>query len=78
MPMVQVAGGHYEPDGVGDGRKVCINLYSERNENDPNRPMRHVMRPGSQSRDTGNVLDNVFRAVLRGLMVMRAARYPSQ
>ena len=63
MPMARVAGGHYEPDGVGDGRKVCINLYSEPNENDSNRPQRHVMRPGAQDRDTGNVLNNVPRGM---------------
>lgn len=63
MPMARVSAGHYEPDGVGDGRKVCINLYSEPNENDPNRPMRHVLRPGSQSRDSGNVLLSVPRGI---------------
>ncbi|MEL6859302.1 MAG: hypothetical protein AAFO74_13025 [Pseudomonadota bacterium] len=63
MPMAQVAGGHYEPDGIGDGRKVCINLYSEPNENDPNRPMRNVMRPGAVDRDTGNVLQFTPRGV---------------
>ena len=63
MPMARVAAGHYEPDGVGDGRKVCINLYSEPNENDPNRPMRHIVRPGSVDRDTGNVLQNIPRGI---------------
>jgi hypothetical protein len=61
--MARVAAGHYEPDGVGDGRKVCINLYSEPNENDPNRPMRHVVRPGAADRDTGNVLTNTPRGI---------------
>ena len=63
MPFARVAAGHYESDGVGDGRKVCINLYSEPNENDPNRPMRHIVRPGSQDRDTGNVLTSVPRGI---------------
>lgn len=63
MPMARVAAGHYEPDGIGDGRKVVINLYSEPNENDPNRPMRHIVRPGSQDRDTGNVLQNIPRGI---------------
>jgi len=63
MPMARVAAGHYEPDGVGDGRKVCINLYSEPNENDPNRPMRHVVRPGAADRDTGNVLTSTPRGI---------------
>ena len=63
MPMARVAAGHYEPDGVGDGRKVCINLYSEPNENDPNRPMRHIVRPGSVDRDTDNVLQNIPRGI---------------
>lgn len=63
MPMAQVAAGHYEPDGIGDGRKVCINLYSEPNENDPNRPMRHILRPGAEDRDTGDVLTNTPRGI---------------
>lgn len=63
MPMARVAAGHYEPDGAGDGRKVCINLYSEPNENDPNRPMRHVLRPGSEDRDSGNVLTSIPRGI---------------
>ncbi len=63
MPMARIAAGHYEPDGVGDGRKVCINLYSEPNENDPNRPMRHLVRPGSLDRDTGNALTSTPRGI---------------
>lgn len=61
--MARIAAGHYEPDGVGDGRKICINLYSERDESDPNRTMRHVVRPGSLDRDTGNVLLGIPRGV---------------
>lgn len=63
MPMAHVAAGHYEPDGIGDGRKVAKNLYSEPNENDPNRPMRHLVRPGSLDRDTGNILNTVPRGI---------------
>ncbi|MCR9194899.1 MAG: packaged DNA stabilization protein gp10 [Hyphomonas sp.] len=63
MQMARVAAGHYEPDGVGDGRKVCINLYSELNENDPNRPMRHVVRPGSLDRDLAGVLSKIPRGI---------------
>ena len=62
MPMAQVAGGHYEPDGIGDGRKVVVNLYSEINENDPNRPMRHVLRPGAIDRGAG-VLGSLPRGI---------------
>lgn len=63
MPMAQVASGHYEPDGIGDGRKDAKNVYAEANDNDPNRPVRHVMRPGSLDRDTGNVLQNTPRGI---------------
>lgn len=62
MPMASVSAGHYEPDGTGDGRKLCVNLYSEPNENDPQRPMRHVVRPGSLKRDAG-VLVNTPRGL---------------
>ncbi len=63
MPMAQVASSHYEPDGVGDGRKDAKNVYAEQNENDPNRPVRHNVRPGSLDRDTGNVLQNTPRGI---------------
>jgi len=63
MSMARIAAGHYEPDGVGDGRKVCVNLFSEPNENDPNRPMRHALRPGARSLDTGGVLTGIPRGI---------------
>lgn len=63
MPVARIAAGHYEPDGVGDGRKIVVNLYSEPNENDPNRPMRHLVRPGSLDRDTGDVLTDTPRGI---------------
>ncbi|MEM8615489.1 MAG: packaged DNA stabilization protein [Pseudomonadota bacterium] len=55
MTQAQVAAEHYEPDGVGDQRKVCVNLYAEQNAPDPARPQRLVTRPGSLKLDTGNI-----------------------
>ncbi|MEO0975969.1 MAG: hypothetical protein AAFY24_01870 [Pseudomonadota bacterium] len=63
MPMARVSAGHFIPDTVGEGRKSCINLFSEENPTDPERPMRHYLRPGSVSRDTGNILNNVPRGI---------------
>lgn len=63
MPLAQVAASHYEPDGIGDGRMYCVNVYPEKNEIDPNRPYKHVIRPGSLDRDTGNVISGNIRGV---------------
>lgn len=63
MPMARVAAEHYEPDTVGDARKACINLLSEPDETDPNRPMRHILRPGSLDLDPSDVLQNVPRGI---------------
>lgn len=63
MPMASVAAGHFIPDTVGEGRKSCINLYSEPNPTDPQRLLRHYLRPGSADRDTGNALTSVPRGI---------------
>ena len=65
MPMAQVAGGHYIPSTVGEGRKSCINVFSEDNPGDPNRPMRHKLRPGSLNRDSAGILNNTPRGIAR-------------
>lgn len=63
MPMARVAGGHFIPDKVGEGRKACKNVFAEEYPSDANRPMRHYQRPGSLDLDTGGVLNNVPRGI---------------
>lgn len=64
MPMAQVAAGHYESSTVGEGRKSCRNVFSEPNPTDPQRPLRHSLRPGSLLR-SGSVLQSVPRGMDR-------------
>ena len=63
MPSAQIAASHYEPDGPGDGRKLCVNLYAEKNPQDPARPFRLVPTPGSRLIDNGSTLTTAVRGV---------------
>lgn len=56
MAEAQIAAGHYEPDGYGDARKFLVNLYTEPNGGDPQRPVRLVNTPGSRLLDDGTTL----------------------
>lgn len=62
MPLAQVAAGHYEPDGQGDGRKFLVNYYAEPNPQDPARPMRLVTAPGSRAISTLTAIRGIAQA----------------
>lgn len=63
MSAAQIAASHYEPDGPGDGRKLCQNAYAEKNPQDPARPFRLVPTPGSRLIDNSSTLATGVRAV---------------
>ena len=63
MAEAQIASSHYEPDGQGDGRKLCINLYAEKNAGDPARPFRLVNVPGSRIIANGTPLATGVRGL---------------
>ena len=65
MPEAIIASGHYEPDGYGDARKFCVNLYAEPNGGDPARPMRLVNTPGSRLIDDGSTLTTGVRGLFQ-------------
>jgi hypothetical protein len=65
MPDAIIASSHYEPDGQGDARKFCVNLYAEPNSADPARPMRLVNAPGSRIIDDGTVLTSGVRGLFQ-------------
>lgn len=65
MPNAQVASSHYEPDGVGDGRKILINCYPEANPTDAGRPMRLIGIPGSIDADTGDTITGTIRGAVQ-------------
>lgn len=62
MPMAQVAEGHFKTKEVGEPQKRMVNRFSEPNTNDPGRPLRLLVRPGSLKRDAG-VLQNTPRGI---------------
>lgn len=65
MPDAQIASSHFEPDGYGDARKFCVNLYPEPNGGDPQRRMRLVNTPGSVLLDDGDTLATAVRGLFQ-------------